>query len=202
MIINLRGTNGSGKSTIVREVMGHLQMHPFFIEKRRRPIGYYSTEPKVWVVGHYETDCGGCDTITSLDNVYDEIHHAVAKGFNVLYEGIMASGEYRRCAELHKTGHDIRVIALDVPIETCLESIQLRRAGRTVGPHPPDSNALHTNSGYTEIQKKPLDPTRTIRRLREVRSMMEHLKACGVPTQWATREEALNICLETLGVKA
>lgn len=178
MIINLRGTNGSGKSTIVRQVMAHFEMKPVFKETRRQPIGYHSD--KLWVVGHYETECGGCDTISSLDDVYGEVSLAALKGYNVLYEGIMASGEYRRCVALKKSGQDVLAIGLKVPIDVCIEAIKERRARREM--------------------TKPLDTARTIRRNREVNSMMEHLKICGVKTQWMTREEALDHCLSLLGV--
>ena len=185
MIIQLRGTSGSGKSTIVRKVMGHYPTTPYYKQDRKQPIGYLGVREdgrSLWVVGHYETACGGCDTIASLDEVYDEIRKADTKGYNVLYEGIMASGEYRRCADLYKEKRDIRVIALDVPIALCLDGVQERRRARK--------------------NDKPLDPSRTVRRAREVRSMMEHLKVCRVPSQWASRETALALCIELLGVKA
>lgn len=183
MIIQLRGTNGSGKSTIVREVMSHFKMQKHFRGTRRQPIGYSSTgidKRKLWVVGHYETDCGGCDTITSLDDVYSEVDHAWNAGYNVLYEGIMASGEYRRCVNLHKQTKDVYVLALDVPVEVCIPAIIQRR----------EQNGKNL---------KPFVPDRTIRRAKEVRSMMEHLKINHVPSRWVTREEALEICLRELG---
>jgi ABC-type dipeptide/oligopeptide/nickel transport system ATPase component len=183
MIINLRGTNGSGKSTIVRQVMSHFDMNPSRAIGRRQPIGYFSSntdKPKLWVVGHYETDCGGCDTITSLDDVYSEIVKAKQEGYNVLYEGIMASGEFRRCVQLHKQTHDVVVIALDIPISTCISAILERRE---------QSGRLY----------KPFNAERTTRRMREVRSMMEHLKINNVPASWMKREEALELCLKELG---
>lgn len=183
MIINLRGTNGSGKSTIVKAVMEKFDMHPSWRVGRRQPIGYFSIDidkPKLWVVGHYETECGGCDTIPVMDDVYDQIIKAKKEGYNVLYEGIMASGEYRRCADLHKETHDVMVIALDVLLADCITSILERRE-------------------RTHRTTKPFNAERTTRRQREVRSMMEHLKVAGVPVYWRTREEALRICLKELG---
>ena len=175
MIIQLRGTSGSGKSTIVREVMKrHLFMTPIFREGRRKPIGYYSGG--LWVVGHYETESGGCDTIARLDDVYAEVELAAQKGYNVLYEGIMASGEYRRCVALSKE-HKLAVLALNTPIEECIVAILERRLSR----------------GNT----KPLDEARTRRRAKEVTSMMEYLLKAGVSASWVSREEALRICLET-----
>lgn len=119
MIIQLRGTSGSGKSTIVKHVM---QRFPRIVklhrEGRRQPIGYLCGDDKglrLQIIGHYETACGGCDTITSLDDVYQQVTQAATFGYDVLYEGIMASGEYKRCVELHRAGLDLLVIGLDVP---------------------------------------------------------------------------------------
>jgi hypothetical protein len=149
------------------------ESQPLRISDRRQPIGYHlwNFQPPInlHVVGHYETACGGCDTISSIDQVYQEVQ-AAAKHVPVLYEGIMVSGESRRCIELHRAGFPVTVIALDTDINTCLDAILERRKAR----------------GDT----RPLNPDRTIRRLGEVRRMMEHLKVAGVPTLWLDREAA------------
>lgn len=183
MIIQLRGTNGSGKSTIVRRVMERFIMNPSKIVGRRQPIGYFSTDPNkppLFVPGHYETDCGGCDTIASLDTVYEQVTNAHVAGYNVLYEGIMASGEYRRCVDLFKQVPEMIVLALDVPLEQCVADILERRA--------------QSGRNY-----KPFNKERTKRRTREVRSMMEYLRINKVPNRWVNRDEALQICLQELG---
>jgi hypothetical protein len=188
MIINLRGTNGSGKSTIVKQVMGHFAVEKFHRDSRRQPIGYKCypydhRNPYLWVVGHYETDCGGCDTITSLDDVYGEVRHAAQKGYHVLYEGIMASGEYRRCVQLYNDGFkNLLVLALEVPLTECITAIQERRASRSP-------------------KFKPFNPSRTARREKEVHSMMRYLKNSGVPTQWVSRDVALATCFSLFGVQ-
>jgi hypothetical protein len=183
VIINIRGTSGSGKSSLVRRIMGLFTMEEVMKPPRRKPIGYHGVNDNgvtLWTVGHYETDCGGCDTIVSLDEVYSEVRDAADKGFNVLYEGIMASGEFRRCVQLYRDGYKVHAIALDTPMTDCLKAIQERRDARG--------------------DIRPFDPTRTIRRSREVSSMMEHLRVCHVPTQWLTRQEAFNTVKQMLGV--
>jgi predicted kinase len=152
---------------------------PYFTDGRRKPLYYVcSTNLKkpVISIGHYETPCGGCDTLKTVDQVYDIVRESARSGFHVIYEGIMVSGESRRCIQLHKDSLPIHVIALDVPLEQCLESVRSRREARGA--------------------KSEFNPERTQRRAREVRSMMEHLKIAGVKTEWLPRDEALVRCIE------
>ena len=185
MIINLRGTSGSGKSTIVKSVISCGLGDPIAIRVlgRKQPIGYYVAPqrgPTLFIPGHYETPCGGCDTLDTLDQVYDLVKQEADNGCNVLYEGVMASGESRRCIELSQN-RDIQVIALTTPIQDCINAIIERRAARN-----------------REVPSMPFNPQRTIRRADEVKRMMKHLRNAGVKIEWMSREEALKYCLKTL----
>lgn len=185
MIINLRGTSGSGKSTIVKELMGHYQHRvPMFVAGRQRPISYMLVDPNyngLYVIGHYETACGGCDTISSLDQVYHYVTQAAGSGCHVLYEGIMASGEYQRCVKLHEAfPGQVAVVVLDVPIDLCLAGVQERRLARG--------------------NDTPLKPERTIRRQREVESMARYLRDAGVAIHRADRVGAAALCKSLLGI--
>ena len=100
MIINLRGTSGSGKSTVVRRVMEKYSqastgaINPQFSDGRKQPIGYACLPPDadvqpLWIPGHYETACGGCDTLKTVDQVYKEVTSAAELSYSVLFEGLM-----------------------------------------------------------------------------------------------------------------
>jgi len=69
-VIQIRGTSGSGKSTLVRQVMGlYYEKQPLFKRGRKQPIGYILTHPdtpSLFVPGHYESACGGLDTISKV----------------------------------------------------------------------------------------------------------------------------------------
>jgi hypothetical protein len=66
MIINLRGCNGSGKTTIVRRFLDRLPSRAFG-PRADRPLGYgvdateWGVTRPVYVVGSYENACGGAD---------------------------------------------------------------------------------------------------------------------------------------------
>src|SRR5678815_803 len=96
MIVNIRGTSGSGKSHIVHGILKQGHPIPQFKDGRKRPMGYVLEPERLFVVGSYETPCGGCDTIMSQDEIYDLIRDWARQGYNVLYEGLFASVEVRR----------------------------------------------------------------------------------------------------------
>lgn len=92
MIVHLRGTNGAGKSTIVRSIM---QDYDECKQKtrpgRRRPIGYVCTRMNpsatLFIPGHYEIANGGIDTLGTIKEALDLVWEAYDAGYNVLFEG-------------------------------------------------------------------------------------------------------------------
>ena len=182
MIIQLRGTSGSGKSTVVREVMKHYgPATRVKVAGRKQPLGYLLPHPhaktkgasarSLFVVGHYETACGGCDTLPSYDRSIEVVRHAHAAGHDVLFEGLLISGEVQRCAQLHEDGLPLRVMALDTPVDVCVDSINTRRRSKN-----PD--------------KDDVNPANTLAKFKTVQGAMRKLAERGVPTEWTTRQAA------------
>jgi thymidylate kinase len=179
VIINIRGTSGSGKSTLVTQVMNlYLGVSAVYTEDRRKPFGYYclprgdGAKP-LWILGHYETACGGCDTIKNMDDVFASAVDHGGRGNNVLFEGIMISGEYKRAVDL---GHKFPAIflVLTTPIDVCIERINQRRQLK----------------GKTDS----VVPDRTVRRMGEVNRMAERLKVNKLDMRYVTEGEAFEIC--------
>ena len=218
MIINVRGTSGSGKTTLVRKVM---DLYPgkfkIYTKDRKRPLGYLLTRPggrSLFLVGHYETDCGGCDTITSINKVYEVVEEAAAAGHDVLYEGLLISAEYNRTAMmdgLYKDeGH--LVIALDTTLEESLASVNARRANalarRTAateaynasreaealakGRKPPKPRPLPRDRG--EVAEK-----NTKSKWKAVQAIMKKFEATNVRAEWHSRDSAFDRIKEVLG---
>lgn len=194
-IINLRGTSGSGKSTVVRRVMAAYQ--PGGIEYvhqdgRRQPlaqrlfqlptaiVNHYNGSRPLFVPGHYETPCGGCDTIKTPDQVYELIRGAIAKGDDVIYEGIIVQDDTKRLLALHAE-YPVNVIELATPIEDCLAGIQARRDARG--------------------DARPLDPKNTVERQNRVHKTCNKLRALGLNIPILGREEAYQACLDMLRVR-
>ena len=133
MIINIRGTSGSGKTTVVTRLMEDVLRGKtnIMIPNRKKPFAYTFSEPtKVALMGHYESVCGGCDTINTFDQCYEGIAELDIVNDYVLYEGLRQSSDFKRINDLFERGHEILVVNLKVDLETCLESVQKRREAR------------------------------------------------------------------------
>lgn len=182
VILNLRGTSGSGKSTIVRRVMECYKVSPCYQLERRQPLAYIGDRDPgaaLFVPGHYETPCGGCDTIKTVDEVYHLVEQGIAYNRDVIYEGIMVQDDVKRCAALHRR-HPLTVIALTTPIDVCLASVQKRRDERG--------------------DERPLNPKNTISRAERVKRNAQRLRGMGVPVLFLDRDAALQFCLEALNL--
>lgn len=149
MIINVRGTSGSGKSSLVRRIMAlYPTKEPIHVQGRKQPLGYLLDRGipgmrKLYVPGHYETPCGGCDTISDgMDRIYGLIRMANMAGHNVLYEGLLVSAEVNRAQALKDEGLPLLVVHLDIPLEICLAGINQRR--RAKKPDAEDVNPKNT----------------------------------------------------------
>lgn len=142
MIIQVRGTSGSGKSTIVRSVMALYPVRePIHEGRRKQPWGYHLRQGdeqqhagRLYVPGHYEIECGGMDTLPRLAEAMPDVlvEHELG-GRDVLMEGLLASEDVRHLLALReKMRHadSMLVIQLTTPIEECLAAIRERRARR------------------------------------------------------------------------
>jgi ABC-type dipeptide/oligopeptide/nickel transport system ATPase component len=187
MIINIRGTSGSGKSTLMRSVMA---LYPGKVRHkvpgRKQPIGYVLSREgggtSLAVPGHYEVACGGCDTISDYETIYSKIREADGLGLDVLYEGLLISGESARPIQLHNEGRKIHVIALSTPIEVCIASINQRRQEKR-GPDAP-----------------PVKERNTIAKARAVEIAMGKMADAGIPCEWLDRDAAFLRVRELLGI--
>lgn len=152
MIIQIRGTSGSGKTWIVNRLMRCYEFKPI-VSKSKEIKGYYCKDLNLFIVGKYTVACGGCDTIKSQDEVCKRIHKAAKNGWNVLFEGLICSHIAARYAGLHKQyseqGIPVRFIFLDTPLEECRKNINTRRAKKG----KPPVMAKNTEKDYTSTHR-------------------------------------------------
>lgn len=133
--VQLHGASGSGKTTLVRSLMeswGPVIDHrlPSY---QKQPIAQFlmnAPDRPLCLIGHYYAACGGADTLKSRHVPYLIAKEALDLGYDVLLEGIFLSVEVHRVASLQEAGYDRHSVFLDVPIEWCEESVQLRREAK------------------------------------------------------------------------
>lgn len=134
MIISLRGTNGSGKSHLVKELMTRYPTQPESMDDRGRAMNYEVTLPgggKVYIVGNYDKPCGGCDGIQPYDNIWPRVDRLAGLGGHVLFEGSLVSSGYGRIGlASEKYGDDVIFAFMSTPLDQCIDFVKRRRAAR------------------------------------------------------------------------
>lgn len=190
-IINIRGTSGSGKSTLVRALMDSLTdvkpVMKILGDDKEAVRGYIGRngENAVGIVGRYETDCGGCDTIKTQDEIAQRVNHFSTRGA-VVFEGLLISVLHSRYRDMARGFNDIHkrtenytlpllgketttfppfIFAfLDTPLDVCLARVEERRARK----------------GNT----KPFNPQNTIDKWHTCQVVADKFEADGLPVVW------------------
>lgn len=134
MIISLRGTSGSGKSTVAFTLLKNFPYEKV-LDADGKVAGYKveaGLSKPVYLVGKYETKCGGCDAIHTQVEAANRAMYFHKLGGHVIMEGLLMSAGGPKAAvteTIHTTGQDCYAI-LDTPIEVCLERVRQRRLAR------------------------------------------------------------------------
>lgn len=184
MIIQLRGTSGSGKTTAMKSVIDSLyNWNSYYVPKRKKPLWMVSDEfPHVAVLGHYESPCGGCDTIGSARQVYEVIDLLLPETITtVLCEGLLLSEDVKWTSQLvnHRLGKGgVWCYFLNTPLDRCLANISLRR--KSAG------------------NEKEVDPKNTTNRVTTIERARLKLMEAGVNCRWTSPRQAPDVILNRL----
>jgi len=133
VIVNVAGTSGSGKSTVVRKLL-EVSRDAATMYHGEKEIGsiIHIGEQSVFVAGRYgKHDTAGCDCIKDVRFWYNMIYEQ-AERHHVVYEGLFVMN-HQRGVELMGKIHgrsSVHIINLTTPWEVCRDSINERRARR------------------------------------------------------------------------
>lgn len=179
-VIQIRGTSGSGKSTAIRRFMDLVAERtaapwvPHHEEGRKKPLYYRHLPTRLAVLGHYESVCGGCDTIGSAREVYELIQSLPSRIQHVICEGLLLSEDTKWTSQLT----DVYVLFLTTPVETCLAQIEDRRAAKG--------------------NDKPLNPDNTVNRVATIERARLKLENLGVRIRRCSANQAPGRILDAL----
>ena len=161
-IINIRGTHGSGKSTIVKKLLVRFDCQPIYQEGQKKPVGYVGMMPnnkQLYIVGPYETSCGGCDAVQPYARIWPLIEE-FAKSGHVVFEGALVSSSYGNIGRSSESYGDKFVFAfMDTPLKVCLNRILKRRQAKG--------------------NMNPLDPKNTRGKLESIERSIPKIKSMG-----------------------
>ena len=188
-IINIRGTNGSGKSTIVYEIMKKFGRVAYNDKKTGKTWAYRIPQPhskrRLYVLGRYTTACGGCDTFVTKNGVkgvdlVSEGLRKLSKLGDVIFEGIIVSGVAGRWVDLAHELEEAHFIfgVLDTPLETCIKRVKTRRKAR----------------GTT----KPFNPKNLSEKYKSTHSCGRFLERAGMDVRQLDHKRAVETVLEWL----
>lgn len=160
-LVQVVGTNGSGKSTVVREVMRQSVVSP---EPVRDPVtgkvaGYTIRLLKdgtrdtrqVYVVGRYAEDVGtgGCDTMKSPVDVFRLLPTWDVAFGDVLFEGIRMMN-HMRGVMLQQETRSLHVVHLTTSYEEVEKRIRARRIAAGGDPEKPLSADVRGTMGRAD----------------------------------------------------
>lgn len=158
-ILDIRGTNGSGKSYIVHRLLRTFAYEDL-TEKLSRMVRLAHYIPKIStaVVGSYnlETESGGCDSIPSASLVKERIDRLIAtyNPKHVIIEGIMVSRARQHYLDMHdeymESGFGYKFLFLSTPLRNCIARVMARRVRKG---KPPDFNTAHLTHDYHRIMR-------------------------------------------------
>lgn len=132
MIVNLRGTSGSGKTSAVKQL---LEMYDSEEVKEGKKVVAHMLDTSfgsLIVIGKYTNVCGGCDTLPIPKS--RELIKKYGKKVHVLFEGLVMNNGYAINRDIMRSMNVFYAFAfLDTPLRTCISRIRKRRkaAGNT-----------------------------------------------------------------------
>lgn len=175
LFVHLRGTSGSGKTTVARTLMNNYPHETMF--SKGKPAGVRIEVPgwnwPVFLLGKYDTVCGGMDTIPTQAECVERATKAYQHG-HVLAEGLLASNVGPEATfsagAIAAAGPNVRFLFLDTPLEVCIARVEERRRAKG--------------------NPKPLNPKATTEKWEGCRGGFRLLSEAGHPTYWLPYQTA------------
>ena len=173
MIYDLRGTSGSGKSYVAHRLIeedGSAEQRDDSDVEWGFPVMTFLPSRNLMLLGTYDTQCGGCDSLGSrTDQQYlCDLALKLSREHDVFLEGMLVSHTFLRWHRLALKVPDYRFRFLDTPLDTCIERVKARRKAK--GNH------------------RPYDPKNLVKDWHQDRKVMQKLYEAGHSVEWVNHQ--------------
>lgn len=186
MIIILRGTNGAGKSWLMRRVMDRLPESSQILtltNLKGKLVKGGSRHDNVTILGDYKRACGGCDEYKwkgASNDLEDLIKKELTIGQRVILEGVIVSTWGLPRMQRLNTYCRVVPILLDTSLEECIRSVRNRRL---------------------EIGRNPeFNPKNLTGKYETLRASIEKQRKLGIAHEVLSRDDAYRRVLELLEI--
>ena len=131
MIIQVRGTSGSGKTTAVRavvEAFGGFETFQPHYRRSKSPVYYVNDRYNLAIIGSYENLCGGADRTQAMGG-YALLQDLVreVETYNILMEGLLLSEDTKQTLSFPNCLERLRVLFLTTNNRCCIDRVNERR---------------------------------------------------------------------------
>lgn len=138
-IVQIRGSNGSGKTTILKQACDicNLKQIKIAINETLTTI-CVDENKKIVVLGKYDVGCGGVDRFKDYQHIIDTLIYVVCKiqPQLILFEGVIASQSLKFCCKIKdifkRYNCEYYVINLNTDINVSLKRIYQRNGGKQI----------------------------------------------------------------------
>ena len=142
MLVNIRGCNGAGKSTIPLSML-QTDVDAFEVtwnyDGSERVVATVFPKYQFLALGKYRTKCGGLDTLKTTQEVKDAVDVLWDCNFHILMEGVLAStvrGTYvslfQKMVQQHPVQRYVTIYNIIPPLKVCLQRVLQRNGGKPV----------------------------------------------------------------------
>lgn len=142
LIVNIRGCNGAGKSTIPMSMLDDPEMYVVTKPYKGKDKGILTVFPTYgWVaLGTYKNKTGGLDVFPNNELTHKAFWYALKKfpEYDILMEGVIASTIRSTYVNLFNEAKEkyperqVLIVNFIPPLEVCLERVQLRNGGKAI----------------------------------------------------------------------
>jgi hypothetical protein len=154
MIVNIRGTCGSGKSYAVHKLLEHSSKEPVELVDGRKVAATMVDirGTPIYALGSYRNVCGGCDGVRKPDIVVEYVEYFSGLG-HVIFEGLIISRTWNRyadlCRSLTDVGEQYVWVYMDTSLQVCLDRVRERRARKG---NEKELNTFQTTDTYNRCE--------------------------------------------------